>query len=211
MKISNEKHHSPKRGNRMYLAPLLLLFFGCSSKPHEDKIIQHFETNAKVVPIIEEIKIDSTAMMKDYKNYWQELDGKIKNGMRNYYNEQIEYHEKELVQIREKMKKQKKEFGRTISDSTWNYKSIVDYRNKLDSVDFDQLGIIPELIKSNAKFEYLKVKYKLSDASPVLIQTFVVENDSILYLTKKSLDQFIKDEYYENRRVKRLKEKGIIN
>lgn len=184
---------------RIIYTTIILGLLGCSSNPYEEQIIKHFETNAKVVPIIESVKIDSIAKLESYQQYWKDGITKRKESNKSFYGRMI-------TQQKELLEDWKREFrnSKAYSDTARFYVDINKYQNKIDSIEFETDPVYEtynDLINSKSEFEYLTVKYKLEKNGPTLIGNFVVENKTNLDPTPFTLDKFIKETYFDKIRV----------
>jgi len=197
------------RSKHICILLLIFLLMGCSSEPYEEQLTKFFEVNAKVVPIIEEVTIDSTATLESYKDYWKmEIANRREKSKKNAA-ESYEFWKKQYEEGVRQNKTDYLLYKKNFSDTALFASEMRKSLNKMDSVQYET-GIIydvyNELIDSKSNYEYLKVKYKISKDGPTLIQSFVVENNVSVYSTNLSLDNFIKEIVFENIRVKKVEE-----
>lgn len=179
-----------------------LLIFSCSSKPFEKEIVQYFEQEVKIVPIIVEIKIDSTASMISYQEFWKDKIKENRESNKEFYEKQYLLWKDRLEERKEVIKENFRKYGLTIGDTIMPYNYMMEYKGKLDSVDIESDPIFEsynELITDKSTFKYLTAKYKLSKDGATMIQNFVAEDDSIVYKTNNRLDKFIKEEVLQKK------------
>src|SRR5262245_15391818 len=81
----------------------VLHLFGCSSnKPYEKPITKYFEDKMKVVPILREITVDTSATMISFESYWSNRVTELKADLTRDY-------EKQYVDTKETCEKRAKQ------------------------------------------------------------------------------------------------------
>lgn len=185
--------------SKHYVLILLLGLFGCSSNPYEEQLIKYFETNAKVVPMIESVTIDTTARLEAYQDYWKGKISKRRESNKKFYQKSIDQQLGFLTDWKREFKN-----SSAYKDTTRFYQYITENQNKIDSIEYETDPVFEtynELINLKSEFDYLTVKYKLEKNGPTLIGNFVVENKNNLDATTLTLDKFIKDTYFDQVRI----------
>lgn len=168
--------------------------WSCSEQPYEKEISNYFQENAKVVPIIDEIKIDTTALMESYKDYWTQRIDERKQYLISNLERDYNYAKEDFERAVDSYKKFPKEFWKERMESAEikmkTAKSELDNATKgiLNDSRYNKMN---EFKDDKSKFNQLSVKYKLSKDGATLIQKFVIQNDSIVYPTDRNLDFFI--------------------
>ena len=166
----------------------------CSEQPYEKEISNYFQDNAKVVPIIEEIKIDSTAIMESYKDYWTKRANERKESLINNLERDYTYSKGDYERAVDSYKKFPKDYWKermeTAEDKMKSAKTKLDDANNgiLNDSRYTKMN---RYMDDKSKFNHLVVKYKLSKDGATLIQNFVIQNDSVVYATDRNLDFFI--------------------
>ena len=170
-----------------------LTIWSCSEQPYEKVISNYFQENAKVVPIIEEIKVDTTASMESYKGYWTKRIEERKQFLISSLERENKYAKEGYERANESFKKFPKDWRERMEEAKDKMKET---QNKLDNANKGNLDDI-RYTKMNrykddkSNFKQLTVKYQLSEDGATLIQKFVVQNDSVVYPTDRNLDFFI--------------------
>lgn len=184
---------------------LTIFLWNCSGeKPYEDIITKHFESEVKVVPVIEDIKVDTSASMESFHSYWtervEELKIDLKKDYEKRYLEEKDRYEKRKSELEER-KKLYRSLKIKIEDSGVDYafNSMTEYKNKLDSAEkglykYSVIDLFEKLSVENSKLTQVTVKYKLNETGPTMIQKFIIEelqNDTTAYPTDETLIKFI--------------------
>lgn len=188
---------------KVLITLLILFLWSCApDKPYEQQITRYFANEAKVIPIINEIKVDTSATMESYADYWKnrinELKVDLKTGYEKKYIDDKETYERRAKQNEERAKKWRIK-NEDVFGADFYYKSMVKNKNKLDSAqkglfNYSVIDIFEKLSKEKTKLHQLTVKYKLNESGPIMIQKFVIEeleSDTTVYPTDETILKFI--------------------
>lgn len=169
----------------------------CTLKqPYEDVLVRHFEQNAKVVPIIEMVTVDSVIDIAAYHEHHSRISSKLKQSTK-------EFIERDIASIKESIEewiKLNKRLSVDLSkDLVDRDKQVLAKRQRelanLDSVYKADPVIMNYVRLSESSGEYSRavVKYQLSKDGVTSIATFVISPDSVVYpIGNDSFDRFIK-------------------
>jgi hypothetical protein len=174
----------------------------CSEESPHSKIVQrYFETQMKVVPIIEEIKIDTVVHMESYHNYWKNRVSELKTSLTKEYEEGFHREKENYDKEIKSLARRQREFHYKPSDANakYIYNSMTQYKNKLDSArkgvfKYSLIDVFERLSNEKSKIHQLHVKYKLSPSGLISIQNFFIEeleNDTSAYPSDDNLARFI--------------------
>lgn len=157
----------------------------------------------KVVPIITDITMDTTAHMESYSNYWTKRIEELKVDLKKQYQDRYLSEKKtydERVAKNEEWGKKLGRKGQDLYNAALPYKYMTEYKNKLDSAEkglfnYSVLNVFQNLSVEKSQLHQLTVKYKLNDSGPTMIQKFIIEElqtDTTSYPTDESMIDFIR-------------------
>lgn len=184
--------------NPKTLTPILftLIIASCTTKqPYEDAIIKAFESNAKVVPIIELVTIDTIADITSYRDYHLSKANDFKDLSREFIERHIKDDTESLAKWKELHRQSTSAMSaRHIRQNEADLRKNKQALENLDSVYKAEPYIVNlvRLSESTGTYKGVTVKFKLSKDGVTQVDNFIISPDSTVFPMDEKLDRFLK-------------------